>query len=229
MRLLFVQTNIVILTFYFIFIFLTLKQVYERLGINNKKYYDRLLMMFSRFGMHLQAESHNRGAAYRVWTSGNFASEASNIGKPKNASHENGVDNPHVGNLDVQKKSTQTVEGVGSLTPECDDRAITEHDSVVVEAAISHGPPADGECSDMLLCPSSSQNLDQELSSSIVPDTELQIGQKTTESSPDFSEKSTPRRRRRSYMKYPCLALTAVSTQREQRILELLKVFLIPE
>ncbi|KAM7483891.1 hypothetical protein LguiB_008474 [Lonicera macranthoides] len=203
---------------------LKITEVYERLGINNKKYYDRLLMMFSRFGMHLQAESQNRGAAYRVWTSGNFASEASNISKPKNASHENGVDNPHVGNLDVRKKSTQTVEGVDSLTPECDNRAFTQHDSVVVEAAISHGPPTDGECSDMLRCPSSSLNLDQVLSSSIVPDTELQIVRKTTESSPDLSEKSTPRRRRRrSYMKYPCLALTAVSTQREQRILELLK------
>lgn len=76
--------------------------------------------MFSRFGMHLQAESHNRGMAYRVWTFGNFNSEASNINKQENVFNESGVCNPRVGNLDIQEKSAQTVQEVEHSTSQSD-------------------------------------------------------------------------------------------------------------
>lgn len=56
---------------------LIVNEIYKRLGINNKRYYPRILDMVDRFQMHLDSESLNRGVAYRVWTSGNF-SEVSN-------------------------------------------------------------------------------------------------------------------------------------------------------
>lgn len=53
-------------------------QVCDRLGIDKKKNYSRFCNMFSRFGMHLQAENHKKTVAFRVWTSGNSNSRSSN-------------------------------------------------------------------------------------------------------------------------------------------------------
>lgn len=55
-----------------------LVQVCDRLGIDKKKNYSRFCNMFSRFGMHLQAENHKKTVAFRVWTSRNSNSRSSN-------------------------------------------------------------------------------------------------------------------------------------------------------
>ncbi|KAF3946929.1 hypothetical protein CMV_026860 [Castanea mollissima] len=84
-----------------------LKQVCKRLGIDNKKNYNRLVNMFSRFGMNLQAENHKKCMIYRVWTPGNFGPESANafLKKSKDVLDENKFSNIHVGNLDASKGS----------------------------------------------------------------------------------------------------------------------------
>ncbi|KDO65044.1 hypothetical protein CISIN_1g000364mg [Citrus sinensis] len=57
---------------------LAVMEVCDRLGIDKKKNYSRFCNMFSRFGMHLQAENHKKTVAFRVWTSGNSNSRSSN-------------------------------------------------------------------------------------------------------------------------------------------------------
>lgn len=54
----------------FIPFFFPYKQVCKRLGIDNKKNHNRLVSMFSRFGMDLQAENHKKCVVYRVWAPG---------------------------------------------------------------------------------------------------------------------------------------------------------------
>lgn len=178
--------------------------------------------------MHLQAESHNRGVAYRVWTSGNFNPEASNTlpSKPDNVD-DDGVSIQHVRNPNFQENSTETVQWEDHATFNADATATGKIENVATEPELSQGLPAVGECNDMLPYPSSSQNVASELSR-IVPDTELQIVSMTPVSdviSLDSPHDLSTSRKRRSYQKYPCLTLNALSTLREKRILELLQVF----
>ncbi|THG08515.1 hypothetical protein TEA_002148 [Camellia sinensis var. sinensis] len=127
---------------------ITITEVCKRLGINNKRHYTRLLNMFSRFGMHLQAESHNRGVAYRVWTYGNFNPETSNIvaSKPENVLNENGASNPSAGDLVWQEKSAETIPVLDLWTSKVDGRDIRKSQEKVIEAELSHGSPADELC-----------------------------------------------------------------------------------
>ncbi|XWS20082.1 hypothetical protein CRYUN_Cryun31cG0071000 [Craigia yunnanensis] len=83
--------------------------VCERLGIDKKRSYSRFFNMFSRFGMHLQAESHKKTTAYRVWTSGNSNPKSSNafLIKSKNANDENEISNLDVVNSEVPDGSNQ--------------------------------------------------------------------------------------------------------------------------
>lgn len=57
---------------------LTVMEICKRLGIDNKKNHNRLVSMFSRFGMDLQAENHKKCVAYRVWTPGRRNPESAN-------------------------------------------------------------------------------------------------------------------------------------------------------
>ncbi|XVF86888.1 hypothetical protein PTKIN_Ptkin18bG0077000 [Pterospermum kingtungense] len=77
--------------------------VCERLGIDKKRSYSRFFSMFSRFGMHLQAENHKKTTVYRVWTSGNSNSKLSNafLIKSKNANDENDIFNLDIVNSEV--------------------------------------------------------------------------------------------------------------------------------
>ncbi|XP_059645446.1 uncharacterized protein LOC132287005 isoform X2 [Cornus florida] len=178
------------------------KKVCKKLGISNKRYYNRLLNMFSRCGMHLQAESHNRGVAYRVWTSGNFNSEASVFpSKSENPSDENGACNPCVGYLDFHEKSSQIVPDpeLELSTSKDDVKNTGETETKAIEPELSQGSGAD----------------------------ELPIVSASTVSNvapletPPLALATAPRIR--SYQKYPCLTLAAASAQREQRILQILQ------
>ncbi|KAG5536532.1 hypothetical protein RHGRI_024082 [Rhododendron griersonianum] len=175
---------------------LTITEICKRLGINNKRYYRRLRTMFSRFGMPLQVENHNRGLAYRVWTSENFNLEASNkfVSKPENVSNENGTYNPPDGNLARHEKSAQAIPELDLWTSnvniEYDGKA---HE--VIEPELSHASPS---------------NELQVVSAVAVSNVA------TVETS--SLDLSTPRRRQ-SYEKYPCLTSTASSVRREQWIL----------
>ncbi|XP_058097983.1 uncharacterized protein LOC131242975 isoform X6 [Magnolia sinica] len=50
---------------------ITVMEVSKRLGLKRSK--NRLQNMFSRFGMPLQSENHNKSSLYRVWTPRNFS------------------------------------------------------------------------------------------------------------------------------------------------------------
>lgn len=178
--------------------------------------------------MHLKAESHNRGVAYRVWTSGNFTPEQSHtfLNKPDSAD-DGRVCTQRVRSPKVQENSTETAQWEDHPTSDADATATGETEIVTTEPEVSQGLPALGECDDMPLQPSSSQNVVSELNP-VVPDTELQIVSMTPVSdvvSLDFPHGLSAPRRRKSYQTYPCLTLNALSTLREKRILELLQVF----
>ncbi|XWS12134.1 hypothetical protein CRYUN_Cryun37aG0063800 [Craigia yunnanensis] len=83
--------------------------VCETLGIDKKRSYSRFFNMFSRFGMHLQAESHKKTTVYRVWTSGNSNSKSCNafLIKSKNANDENEISYLDVVNSEVPDGSNQ--------------------------------------------------------------------------------------------------------------------------
>ncbi|ESQ28334.1 hypothetical protein EUTSA_v10017997mg [Eutrema salsugineum] len=72
---------------------LAVMEVCKRLGIDKKKSYSRVSSIFSRVGIHIQAESHKKTNVYRVWTSRNAGSESSDMvpEKAENISRENNV------------------------------------------------------------------------------------------------------------------------------------------
>ncbi|XP_023749005.1 uncharacterized protein LOC111897275 isoform X1 [Lactuca sativa] len=185
---------------------LILNEVYKRLGIKNKRYYPRILDMVSRFQMHLESENLNRGLVYRVWTSGNFNSEASTSLPSKS---EDTMDD---------KLSTQSQTQVGQLmlthtTQESDHRITT----VNAEASEEQNIDPIG------LISTGSHNLQSDTSGIIV----------NLNPALEISSSASPASHvRRSYTTYPCLGFSSASSQREQRILEKLqeeKVLIKPE
>ncbi|KAK9071149.1 hypothetical protein SSX86_009717 [Deinandra increscens subsp. villosa] len=198
---------------------LTLNEVYKRLGINNKRYYPRILNMVSRFRMHLDSESLNRGVVYRVWTAGNYNAGVPNTppGKSKYTM--------------VEKLPTHAEAGQLMLTPS-------------IQEATVHTSNQDADASEeQSINPASSANdtwLDsndmQSEANDIVPDAGVQIVtvKPTSDALPlDTSLSGSPvPQRRRSYTTYPCIGLNTVNSLREQRILEKLqeeKVLIKPE
>ncbi|KAH7865791.1 hypothetical protein Vadar_011204 [Vaccinium darrowii] len=189
---------------------LTITEICKRLGLNNKRYYTRLLAMFSRFGMHKQEENHNRGLAYRVWTSGNFNPEASNIfrSKPENNLNENGASNPPDGDLAYHEKSAQAIPELDLWTSKVDTEDDRKAHDEVIEPELPHGSPS---------------NEFQMVNAASVSNVAI------VETSP--LDLSTPPRQR-SYPRYPSLTKTASSARREQWILQRLqaeKFIIVPE
>ncbi|KAH7867225.1 hypothetical protein Vadar_030631 [Vaccinium darrowii] len=177
------------------------KNICKRLGLNNKRYYTRLLAMFSRFGMHKQEENHNRGLAYRVWTSGNFNPEASNIfgSKPENNLNENGASNPPDGDLAYHEKSAQAIPELDLWTSKVDVEDNRKAHDEVIEPELPHGSPSN----ELLMVNAAAVS-----------------NVATVETSP--LDLSTPPRQR-SYPRYPSLTKTASSARREQWILQRLQ------
>ncbi|XP_022853182.1 uncharacterized protein LOC111374704 isoform X2 [Olea europaea var. sylvestris] len=206
---------------------LTITEVCKRLGIRNKPYYNRLLNMFSRFGMHLQAESHNRCVGYRVWSSGNFNPEATNMvpSLPEVALLEGTESNQHVLDLNSHENLAQSIQVVGASTSNDDVRDIDENEWTTVEPESSNCMKVDAEGRNTLLCPINSQNSVTE-PTNVVPQEELQIVSKEIVNTAPIEmcppAVSTPSKRR-SQPRYPCLTMGAVSSQREQRILKMLQ------
>lgn len=197
-----------------------LQQVSRRLGINNKRYYTRLLNAFSRLGMHLQAERPNRGVVYRVWTSRFCLAEASNKTPidPEEVLKGNSESNSHVMCMEAE-----------DLNPSVSDGCFKDASKIDITEVEHEGPNnvvLDGEGSTALLSLSKPQNSDPETSYS-VPGAELQI---VSTESPDVATDETlplaglTRSGRRPCRKYPRLTLVAGSAQREQRILKMLQV-----
>ncbi|KAL4560145.1 hypothetical protein LXL04_032294 [Taraxacum kok-saghyz] len=137
---------------------LILNEVYKRLGINNKRYYPRILDMVDRFHMHLGSESLNRGFVYRVWTSGNFSTEASSShpGKSEDTMDDKGSTQTQVGQLmlthttqepanhptsvvDNEAGEEQNIDPIDSHDQQCDTNAIIVNSNLEISTS---APPA---------------------------------------------------------------------------------------
>ncbi|MDV3199467.1 MAG: hypothetical protein Q8874_02740, partial [Sweet potato little leaf phytoplasma] len=179
------------------------KQVYKRLGINNKRYYPRILEMKDRFRMHVDSEGHNRGVAYRIWTSGNYKAGASNT-QPDKSKFTN-----------VENLPTQAQAGQLMLTHSSQDDAEASEEQSINPISSANETWLE------------SNDLESE-ANDIVDDEELQtvnVNPSSTSVSLEIpSSGSAAARRRRSYTTYPCIGLTSVNSLREQRILEKLQV-----
>ncbi|XP_042492351.1 uncharacterized protein LOC122071928 [Macadamia integrifolia] len=201
---------------------LTVTEVCKQLGINSKKNYTRLLNMFSRFGMHLKAESLNRGMAYRVWTSQNSPSSA--VPSKSGVVLDNGEHStPNIRYL-TYEKSVSGILQLDSSTSKDELATAGKMKGGDIEKELCHGS-CNSESGQMLICGSGVQSLVHD-SGDKIPDPEVDSVGMVTESDVAPSEASpstslTPLKLR-SCQRYPCLS-TAVSTQREQRILERLQ------
>ena len=135
-----------------------------------------------------------------------------------------------VGCIDYHLKSGQIIQEPDPSTLEADD--ITDGKTKIgeVEPQPSQISPGDGECNQMIFRPSNPQEFTHEEKGS-VPDVEPDLESKAIEandapaetsplalSKPQGTQHGTGRQR---------LVLTAISAQREQRILEWLQVFIL--
>ncbi|CAI9087290.1 OLC1v1021327C1 [Oldenlandia corymbosa var. corymbosa] len=189
---------------------LTITEIYCRLGLRHKQYYERILEMSARFGVHFQAESRDRGVAYRVWTSRNFRPEVPHLVPcdPKAVSSEITECGPCplVWEADNSNPLIQDVDASASK----DVKAAV---GTVIEAEISFDSTATDD-SNLVLLPMSTTEASVE-----VPNVELH----TDTTILDAGQCETSSRRRRSYREYPCLTLDATKALREKRILEMLE------
>ncbi|GAV82693.1 B-block_TFIIIC domain-containing protein [Cephalotus follicularis] len=212
---------------------LAVMEVCERLGIDKKRNYSRFCNMFSRFGMHLQAENHKRTVAFRVWTSGNSNPESSgassSLSKVVHCEHNTSYLDD--GNLDLPDKSPQPRLEYDHSIFGGDFASPVKNNDSEADADISHVSPGDGKANQLLLCHGSLQELSPEqrdaeldivcegLETNVVPSATPSLAFLKSATSGVFQTN-------------PCQALTTDAARREQRILERLqdeKFILRPE
>ncbi|OVA13387.1 B-block binding subunit of TFIIIC [Macleaya cordata] len=213
---------------------LTVTEVCKRLGLNNKRNYSRLLNMFSRFGCHLQAESHNRSVLYRVWTSGNFTGGSSIAppGKSADVVDEDEQSKQCVMDLVLHDKADAAMLQLDSLTSKEEFATPGKMESGRMGLELASSPHGNGESKQVLtyqkkerkqilICGSNNpQDLVGESGDAELDLVRIESNVVPSETpSPPLSNPS----RIRSYPRYPCLTLTPASAQREQRILERLQ------
>uniref|UniRef100_A0A7N0V6S9 B-block binding subunit of TFIIIC domain-containing protein n=1 Tax=Kalanchoe fedtschenkoi TaxID=63787 RepID=A0A7N0V6S9_KALFE len=106
---------------------LTLVELCKRLGISNKRYYNTLVNMFSRYGMPCKEEGHKKGMVYRVWTSRNFGTDSLNA-------HSNKLDaTPSVIADDFESQYTTEITCSESLNVTSNDVLPTSADGEHVD------------------------------------------------------------------------------------------------
>ncbi|KAK8592705.1 hypothetical protein V6N13_063272 [Hibiscus sabdariffa] len=196
--------------------------VCERLGIDKKRSYSRFFNMFSKFGMHLQAESHKKTTAYRVWTSGNSYGKSSNafLFKSKDANDEKQISSLDLGHSEAPDESNQSLieynpstSAVGSFTP-------VRVNDIENDTEISRGSP--GETNNIVLYSDNAQRLPSEQSNTaqdagldlVIIESQICASQPQP-IGPDLLRPSDSG----SYKTYSSQVLTADGVRREQRIL----------
>ncbi|RZC49100.1 hypothetical protein C5167_017528 [Papaver somniferum] len=195
---------------------ITVNEILKRLGLSNKKYYTRLLNMFSRFGCHLQSESHNRSMLYRVWTSGNFTGSSLSTlpSKPTDVVNVVEPSSQSKKDLDLHDKSDEDMLQLDSLTTN-DESALEKVESEQKGREAFCSPVAKTENKQMIISGSHPHDL-----ASLSGNAELDLVQNELSIVPSETPPSSNHSKARSYQKYPCLMLTPTSSQREQRLLE---------
>lgn len=185
--------------------------------------------MISRFGLHLQLESHNKGEVYRVWTAGNFNPESSNMAPIERETVPQEVDESKslVADLDFLENSSQPVQVLDTSTSVGNNRGNnkSEIDAAVITEA-SNGTTVDDDGSSNLLLQCNTQNSDVGQCNGVLAEELLQGSESVTNSNVVETRclaLVTPTRRR-SHLRYPRLTMGATSSLREQRILNMLEV-----
>lgn len=212
-----------------------IKQVCRKLGLCGKEYHKRIFSkMFTRFGFHLQAESHDRGVVYRVRTAGNFNPESSKLESSsmapiaKDLVLQEGIEsNSQRLNLDFRENLSQSVQVVDNLASRGDFRDINDSEDVAVITEPSSDTTVSGEGESMQLSLWNRQHPDMDPSNT-VSDEKLRLVVSDSGTNNAIQETSPPAvvscRRRKSSLNYPCLTVDAINSQREQRILQMLLV-----
>lgn len=177
--------------------------------------------------MHLQAESHKKTTAYRVWTSGNSCCKSSNafLTKSKNADDEKQISNLDVGHSEVPDELNQNLlEYNPSASASVSSTPVKVND-LENDTEISCGSP--GETNHIVLYSDNTQGLPTEQSNTAC-DAELDLV--STESQicaappqPTGHDLLRPPDSG-SYQTYSSQVLTADGARREQRMLGRLQV-----
>eukprot|EP01018_Ginkgo_biloba_P011372 Gb_30476 [translate_table: standard] len=222
---------------------LTVTEMWKRLGLNNKRNYYRLTNMVSRFGLHLQAESHKRSMLYRVWTSGNLNSYVNNdlANNLQGMQKEIGtsevsllggrdlrlIDESYNAHSEVCSTSMKTIQTTQTTAPH---RGRLKIKIKQMRSELDKGGHNPVEISQALVCTETNMKQSRP-DGSIDSGAEEKFPKNTRMKQLKFNEKvhmlhpitSMPPLLRAG-QRYPCLTITTVSAQREQRILERLQV-----
>ncbi|KAM1359438.1 hypothetical protein ACFX2F_046420 [Malus domestica] len=203
---------------------LTRVEVVERLGISNKKNYNRLATMWSRFGLSVQPEMQKKAMAYRLRTSEEHNSGSANAfhNKSENA-NENKTADLCVGSPNALDRSgrnqTHSAYDCSTLKGYTASPGNVEHRDINTEP--SNGYPRFSESNQILLSPENTQLkfLEPRDMTDNLLSTAMEINGTSAETLPavlkPLGSGSDPR--------YPCLSLSEDSTRREKRILQRLQ------
>ncbi|XP_058005098.1 uncharacterized protein LOC110664370 isoform X2 [Hevea brasiliensis] len=199
----------------------TVIEVCGRLGIDRKRSDSRLHNLFSRFGMHVQAENHNKTVAFRVWTS-DSNTEESNAFLDKSKIDLGGINNStlNVSNHDVSDRSTEALLEYNPSTSEVDFAATGKLNSGEINAEPCQGLPKDGPTNHVLDCHDKVPELHHEpMDTASDAKLNLMISEMEINSASSETTLTLPD----SGSSYPYLPLTTDGALREQRILERLQ------
>ncbi|XP_010033740.2 uncharacterized protein LOC104422989 [Eucalyptus grandis] len=196
---------------------LVMKEACKRLGIGSKQNHSRLLNMFTRSGIHLEAQNSKKGFVYRAWTPKNF----DKVSADAFALEVNNVDGGS-GNSKLD-----LVDKVAPYLPEnftsASEDPFVKLNSTETLSELPHGNKEGIEADDVLaLVVEPNQlvhqpevsGLDSEVDLVVLPNEKSIV---PSEPSPPSSSRS---RKSELHQRYPCLSLTADGARREQRILE---------
>ncbi|XP_030526126.1 uncharacterized protein LOC115737876 isoform X2 [Rhodamnia argentea] len=195
---------------------LAMKEACKRLGIGNKQNHSRLLNMFSRFGIHLEAQNSKKGFVYRAWTPENFNKVSADAFAFKEKSVDSGSGNSKLDPVD--KVAPYLPENFTSSSED----PFVQLNSTEILSELSCGNKGDIEADNVLASVVEPKGLlhQPEVSG---PNSEVDFVALPNEKSIVPSEASPPSLRScksESHQRYPCLSLTADGARREQRILE---------
>ncbi|KAK4781152.1 hypothetical protein SAY87_017258 [Trapa incisa] len=198
---------------------LTLKEVSERLSLDNKRNHTRYLNIVSRFGLNLASENRGKCVAYRVWAPNFLWDDATNLSFPSKskskyiqASNCDGLESatPNLLNYNPSVSEGNIISVEEKAERETDAGHDDAHYEVVNTDKASNRPT---NPEDILPEPEISGG-DLQVTSVLSSDGKAGIPSETALSISHRSSKVG------SAQRYPCLSLTADATQRQQRILE---------
>ncbi|KAL5579539.1 hypothetical protein UlMin_011981 [Ulmus minor] len=199
---------------------MTVMEVCKRLGIDNKKNHNRLVNMFTRFGMYLQAENHKKCLVYRVWTPGRRNPDSANKIPDKSIAVNDS--NVHLGNLDSLDMSAEAFLGYDLSVSTGDTSSPKKFKDSENNTDLSVGSPKNTESN---LLSSNSQRLLLESGNKLsdsgldLVSIEMETNSGPLETPPSMLKPHSSG----SNQRYPCLLLTVDGARREKIILERLQ------